>query len=113
MKFEIIDYSVIIKKKKYDPALVEKVCKTVCDFYNVSIEDIRSKTRVIFVMKPKHILLYFLRQTNMSCVQIAEYLRLDNHATIVHGSIKVSKLLNKSPETQKEIKKIVRLLNKK
>jgi chromosomal replication initiator protein len=61
------------------------ILDTVCNYFDVTEDDIRSQDRRQDYVKARHILMYFLRRyTLMGLYSIGDYLHKD-HSSIVHG----------------------------
>jgi len=77
---------------------VKDVVKTISDFYNVDEASIYEKTRRKEVVKPRQVIMYFLREElSISYPSIGEKLGGRDHTTVIHSCEKIKKeLLNNS-----------------
>ena len=90
--------------KDYDEDIdPETIRKKVCEYYNVKISDIDSKTRKAEITLPRQIAMYLCRElTDSSLPKIAEYFGKKDHTTVMHacnkisGELKINKNLDKA-----------------
>jgi len=64
---------------------IEAICGYVFEHFNVSIEDVRSTSRLAFIVTPRHVAMYFcVLLTTSTRTNIGRYLNRD-HATVTHA----------------------------
>ena len=97
---DIID----ISDKKISLDLITKV---VCEYYNISKDDILSKRRTKNIAYPRQICMYLSRElTDNSLPTIGEYYGGRDHSTVIHGYDKIKEDLKTNGGLQEEIDKI-------
>lgn len=97
---DIID----ISDKKISLDLITKV---VCEYYNISKDDILSKRRTKNIAYPRQICMYLSRElTDNSLPTIGEYYGGRDHSTVIHGYDKIKEDLKINGGLQEEIDKI-------
>lgn len=97
---DIID----ISDKKISLDLITKV---VCEYYNISKDDILSKRRTKNIAYPRQICMYLSRElTDNSLPTIGEYYGGRDHSTVIHGYDKIKEDLKANGGLQEEIDKI-------
>jgi len=85
----------------------KKIVKIVSEFYDVKEEEILSKTRRKEVLKPRHIIMYLLRnEMNYSYPTIAQKFGGKDHTTVIHACEKIKKELSKNEELAEEINQL-------
>lgn len=84
---------------------IEKVQSTVCDYFNISREDILSKSRKRQIVQARQIAMYLSRNliSNCSLATIGAEIGGKDHATVLHACTTVSDLMS----TDKVFKKYV------
>lgn len=72
---------------KNDNYLLEKkIMNVVCEYFKVSEETIKSKTRKTEVIKPKHIIIYFWKQYKIGSLKyMAKKLNLISHSSCINA----------------------------
>ena len=97
---DIID----ISDKKISLDLITKV---VCEYYNITKDDILSKRRTKNIAYPRQICMYLSRElTDNSLPTIGEYYGGRDHSTVIHGYDKIKEDLKTNGGLQEEIDKI-------
>jgi chromosomal replication initiator protein len=102
-ELSLMDIKNILKNNSSRPKkaiAVKDVVKTIADFYNIEEASIYEKTRKKEVVKPRQVIMYFLREElNISYPSIGEKLGGRDHTTVIHscekikGELKVNSLL--------------------
>lgn len=93
------------KAKKIDIPLIQKI---VGEFYNLSIEDFKSKKRTRAVAYPRQIAMYLSRElTDHSLPKIGEEFGGRDHTTVLHAYDKISKDIETKPSLKKRIDEII------
>jgi chromosomal replication initiator protein len=92
------------KKKLITP---DSVIKEVCQYYDVTIKDIKGQRRMKPLVIPRQICMYLLREVNnMGLQNISELLGRKDHTTVIHGIHKVEDLLKKDPKYKSNLEDI-------
>ncbi len=78
---------------------IEMIQKCVCDFFKVSLNDLKAYKRNKNIILPRQIAMYLSRQlTNMSLPEIGHAFGRKDHATVMHSCKKIEKDLNSNEE---------------
>lgn len=86
------------------PLNVNKILKAVCNFYSVTMPEIKGKRRNKEVVIPRQIAMYLMYDmTETPFMSIGELLGGRDHTTVMHGVRKVENELKLSPRVQNEI----------
>jgi chromosomal replication initiator protein len=97
-------------KNTYREVSIDYIQKVVCDYFDLPIELLKSKTRKREVVQARQIAMYFAKQlTRSSLANIGSYCGGKDHATVLHACRTVNNLM----ETDKEFKSYVDELEKK
>ncbi len=97
-------------KNTYREVSIDYIQKVVCDYFDLPIELLKSKTRKREVVQARQIAMYFAKQlTRSSLANIGSYCGGKDHATVLHACRTVNNLM----ETDKEFKGYVEELEKK
>ena len=84
-----------------------KLIETVCNFYNVSIEDVSGKSREKKLSFPRQVIMYLLRNDlKMSFPSIGDELGGRDHTTAMHANEKISKEFENDLKLKQEIELI-------
>jgi chromosomal replication initiator protein len=68
------------------PVTVEAVQKIVCDFYNISLADIKAKRRTKDIALPRQVAMYLSKQvTEASLSEIGKHFGGKDHATVIYA----------------------------
>lgn len=87
------------------------ILKSVCSFYNISLSQIKSRTRKESVVVPRQIIMYLLRRVlSLKYEEIAFILKRADHTTIMHGEGRVVSLISKNASLKEEVDRIISLL---
>lgn len=85
-----------VLKKEYVAVTPEKIISVVSEYYHITPAEIKSKKRTSRIVIPRQVAMYLLRElTELSIVEIGEYLGGRDHSTVLHGINKVEELLEK------------------
>lgn len=86
----------------------QNIMDVVCDHFNVSENDIKSKNRQQELVHARHIIMYLCRNlTDATYKEIASYIGNRDHSTVIHGERTISDLIEKSESERKSIETIV------
>ncbi len=89
---------------------IQKIQRVVAEYYNVSVEDLKSKKRVATITFPRQIAIYLSRQlTDESFPRIGMEFGGRDHSTVIHS---VDKIANDIKEN-KQLEKIINEIKKK
>jgi len=88
---------------------IDYIQKLVCDFYNVSIDSVKSKTRKREIVQARQIAMYFAKDlTKASLKNIGTHFGNRDHSTVIH----VCQTVNDLIDTDKKFRHDVEELNK-
>ena len=94
-----------LKDRSFYKNDVQRIQRVVCDYYKISIEQMKGKNRNNEVNFPRQIAIYLCRQlTTESFPKIGTYFGGRNHSTIISAYQKIEKELN----TNDKLKEVIR-----
>ncbi len=106
----LMDIKTILKNNSSRPKkaiAVKDVVKTIADFYNIEESSIYEKTRKKEVVKPRQVIMYFLREElNISYPSIGEKLGGRDHTTVIHSCEKIKGELKENNLLVQEINQL-------
>lgn len=86
---------------------IDSVQELVADFYNVTIADLKSKSRKREVVHPRQVAMYLAKEmTELSLKSIGYHFGGRDHSTVIHAIQQVNDLIREKSETREEIAKI-------
>lgn len=94
-----------LKIEEYSEAKLslEEIIRRVCEYYNLSIHDMTSKSRQGAIVLPRQVAMYLCRElTNESLVAIGRSFSRD-HTTIMHAVDKIRALMEKNSSLQEDV----------
>lgn len=90
------------------------IIESVCDDYNITMEDMCSKKRNAELVEPRQIAMYLCRElTDYSLSDIGKILGKKDHTTVIHGVNKIEELMKQDSEITNKISSIRSRLTKK
>ena len=90
----------------------EYIINTVCEHFDVSLEDIKSNKRSSKIVHPRQIAMYLCRDmTDTALKVIGKYMGNRDHTTVKHGIEKIEKELQTSPSTQNTVEILRKKVN--
>jgi chromosomal replication initiator protein len=94
-----------------DPISVAKIQRVVADYFNLRIEDMKTKKRTNAVAHPRQIAMYLCRElTDLSLPKIGEEFGGRDHTTVMHAQDKVSSNIETNPNIAHQVEAIKKLL---
>jgi chromosomal replication initiator protein len=91
---------------------VEGIQKTICDYYNIKIGDLKAKRRTKNIAFPRQVAMYLCRKyTETSFPAIGDKFGGRDHSTVIHASKTIEKKIKEDPYMQTTIEKLERNLN--
>ena len=98
----------------YRKTSAQTIIKTVCDFYGISLPELLKKSRKTFLVKPRQIAMYLLREdTRASFPDIGSRLGGKDHSTVIHAYRKIAEETDNNEGLKQEINLIrERIYNK-
>ena len=90
----------------------QKIMDKVCDFYEVSIEEMKSQSRLRNITRPRQIAMYLCKKlTSMNYVEIAKVFGNRDRTTVMYGVDKVIEDLSNDNILKTEVDLIIKDLN--
>ena len=101
----------IVGEEKIDLS-IDKVQKVVCDYFNITRDDILSKSRRRQIVQARQIAMYLSRQyiSNCSLATIGAEIGGKDHATVLHACTTVSDLMSTDRSFKKYVSDIEQML---
>lgn len=101
------------KVRKVDLS-VDKIKKTVADYYNLTVAQINSKSRTSNVIVARHIAMYLVRNllNDMSYIQIGKEFGGRDHSTVMKACDKVEKNIKKDKNYKQAVEDLRKKLSK-
>lgn len=91
---------------------VESIQKTICDYFNIKLGDMRAKTRTKNIVLPRQVAMYLCRKhTATSFPVIGDKFGGRDHSTVIHASKSIEKKLKEDPQMQATIDKLEKKLS--
>ena len=91
---------------------VENIQKTICDYFNIRLGDLKAKRRTQNIALPRQVAMYLCRKyTETSFPAIGDKFGGRDHSTVIHASKTVERKIREDPHMQKTIEKLERNLN--
>lgn len=89
----------------------QKILDKVCEFYEVSAEEVKGKSKLSEITKVRQIAMYLCKKlTSMNYVEIAKVLKKDR-TTVMYGVDKIINLISTDMELKTEIDLLIKDLN--
>ena len=89
------------------------IIEVVCDYYNVTIDDINSKKRSQDIVHPRQVATYLCRDlTDNSQEQVGKAVGNRDHATVINSINKIDKEIKADSPTRREVEEIKSILEK-
>jgi len=94
-----------------EPISVEKIQRVVTEYYNLRIEDMKTKKRTNAVAHPRQIAMYLCRElTDLSLPKIGEEFGGRDHTTVMHAQDKISSVIASNQNVANQVEAIKKLL---
>jgi len=101
----------IIPSSKPKVITIQEIQRVVGQHFNVKLEDFKAKKRTKSVAFPRQIAMYLSRElTDSSLPKIGEEFGGRDHTTVIHAHEKISKLLQKDEQLQRQINEIKEMI---
>ncbi|MDD2282651.1 MAG: chromosomal replication initiator protein DnaA [Eubacteriales bacterium] len=101
----------LLPSAENEPIRVEKIQKIVAEYFNLRIEDMKTKKRTNAVAHPRQIAMYLCRElTDLSLPKIGEEFGGRDHTTVMHAQDKVSTAIETNPNIAHQVEAIKKLL---
>jgi len=97
-------------RSTYREISIDYIQKVVCNYFNINVEVIKSKTRKREIVQARQIAMYFAKSfTKSSLVEIGKVMGGKDHATVLHAC----KMVNNLIDTDKRFKLYINEIEKK
>lgn len=91
---------------------IDNIQKTVCDYYNIKINELKSSSRKRSITRPRQIAMTLAKKlTNHSLPEIGEAFGGRDHTTVIHATRQVKKLRQEDDKIQDDYKNLMRILS--
>lgn len=108
------------ERPKSNNEKINLICKTVCDYLNVSMNDIKSKSRIAVYVDARNISMYLIdkylnkinSKTVISQIAISKIFNRD-HATFIHAKKNIANLCFSDKEYLYRLERIEKFINHK
>ncbi len=96
----------LVKKEKKELS-VDYISKTVCEFYELDMDILQSKTRKREIVQARQIAMFFSKSlTNSSLSTIGAKIGKKDHATVLHACKTINNLMETDKELKSQVKEI-------
>ncbi len=101
----------VVKKVANDFDMVSFVERSLCEYFNTTMEALDIKNRKREVVYKRQVFMYFLKEkTDLSLNQIGVKFSRD-HTTVIHARNVINDLIFSDPQVRKEIEEIREIIN--
>jgi chromosomal replication initiator protein len=91
---------------------VENIQKTICEFFNIKLGDLKAKRRTQNIALPRQVAMYLCRKhTETSFPAIGDKFGGRDHSTVIHASKTIERRIKEDPHMQTTIEKLERSLH--
>ena len=99
-------------ERKYKGVLtVEKIERVICSHFNVTIEQVKSTTRLYNITECRHLIWYFVRNTGATLQTITNMYNRKDHTSVIHAISKINNLLQNDEQMKYNVAAINTQLN--
>ena len=90
---------------------MEDIIKVVCEYYNVTIDDINSKKRSQDIVHPRQVATWLCRNmTENSQDMVGKAVGNRDHSTVISGINKVREMIENDPSFEKNIDSLIKTI---
>lgn len=90
---------------------IENIQKTICDYFNIKLGDLKSKRRTKDITLPRQVAMYLCRKyTSVSFPAIGYKFGGRDHSTVIHASKAVEKRIKDDPSMQATVERLAKSL---
>ncbi len=91
---------------------IEQVQRTVCDFYRVTLSDLKAKNRTTAVAFPRQVAMYLARHlTRASLADVGRAFGGRDHTTVLHGVDKIHALMQGDAKFRKTVDGLIQVVH--
>ena len=92
---------------------IENIQKTICDYFNVRMGELKAKRRTRNIALPRQVAMYLCRKhTSTSFPSIGNMFGGRDHSTVIHASKTIEKKIKEDPYMQATVEKLERNLKR-
>ena len=92
---------------------IEGIQKTVAEYFNIKVSDLRAKKRTVSIVRPRQIAMFLVRElTGHSLPEIGEFFGGKDHTTVLHSCNKIAKEKDSDINVRILLDKLVAVLKK-
>lgn len=103
---DLRDYS-LEESQSHNP---ERILNAVCEYYNVTREDILGSSRKAEVTLPRHIAIYLcVRHTTLNKSSIARFFQKSDHTTVINAEKRIQSRLQKESGLKRNLEQILNM----
>ena len=100
-------------KSDSKPLTIPQIKKIVSTEFDVSVDELASKSRQKNIAHARQIAMYLSREiTNVSLLKIGEHFGNRDHTTVIHAIDKIKQLLSVDADTKARVKSLIQKLKK-
>ena len=82
----------------------QQIIQAVAEYYHISLEDMCGKHRDKYIVMPRQIAMYLIRQeTQASLLEIGQLFGGRDHSTVLHACEKIDRAITTDPTLRREI----------
>ncbi len=90
---------------------LQGILDSVCSFYNISADDVKSTTRLANIVKARQVTMYLAKElTSESLNSIGEFMKR-KHSTVMYSNEETKKEIQHNPSFANEISELIRIIN--
>ncbi len=91
---------------------IENIQKTICDYFNIKLGDLKAKRRTKNIAVPRQVAMYLCRKHTSTSFPIIGYkFGGRDHSTVIHASKTIEKKIKEDPYIQATVEKLEKNLN--
>ena len=99
-------------KGSHREVTIENIQKSICDYFNIKMGDLKAKRRTKNIAVPRQVAMYLCRKyTSTSFPAIGYKFGGRDHSTVIHASKTIEKKIKEDPYMQATIEKLEKSLN--
>ena len=92
---------------------IDRIQKTVCDYFKIKISDLRVKNRSKSIAHPRQVAMYLVREmTDHSLPEIGNYFGGRGHATVIHAHNKIERSVLSGGKIQQVVEDLRELIKR-
>jgi len=98
----------VSRASEENPVSIQRIQKTVADYYKISVDTLRSRSNVRTVLVPRQVAMYLCKRlTKTSYPEIARQFGGKHHTTVIHSVEKINNLVESDRELGAVIKRLI------